>query len=233
MQKLQGFWADSRGKVIAVLLLLWLGSLHVVAPIPALLGMLLSDAMVSRHITLSTIVTGLLIGLIFNPTAGIIPIITACFLASLSKNIIRIGPHNHVFNPAAFGIIAASLLFNRPVSWWGASWGIVPVIVLAIGMTPVLWKLKRFFMPVTFLAVYFLVTRSFPLLFDGTVFLFAFIMLPEIKTSPGIGFWQYVWGVLVGGLVALGTIFQISFTDPLLLALLVANLVGFILTKKN
>ncbi len=247
MQKLRIFWADSRGKVIAVLTFLWLVTLlfrfqtiYLLAPIISVVGMFLSDGLTSFakirvwRVSLSTVVTALLIGLVFDPTAGIIPIITACFLASLSKNFIGKGPHNHVFNPAAFGIITASLLFNRSVSWWGGAWGLVPVAILAIGMTPVLWKLKRFWMPVGFLAVYFLsnflsgnLNSAIRLTLDGTIFLFAFVMIPEIKTSPGKGYWQYLWGVLVGGIVFLATRFQISITDPLLFALLFANLIGF------
>lgn len=72
------------------------------------------------------------------------------------------------------------------------------------------------------------IANALRLTFDGTVFFFAFIMLPEPKTSPIKGLWQYSWGVFVGGIVLFQNLFGITIGDPLLLALLGANLVRFL-----
>lgn len=65
------WWADSRGKVIVVLLALWLVSLvnhfQVSLAINVLLAVIASSLL---NPSLSSVVTGLLIGLIFDPTAG-------------------------------------------------------------------------------------------------------------------------------------------------------------------
>lgn len=242
------FWADSRGKVIAVLVFLWLASLvfqfrgalvaAVVIAVTASVGL---DVLIVRlrgktaGVSLSSIVTGLLIGLVFDPFAGIAGMLMACMIASLSKAYLGRGEHQHIFNPAALGIVVSSFLFRRPVAWWGAAWGMVPVGIITVVMLAVLWKLRRHLMPITFLVVYFAinlthgtVASAIRLTIDGTVFLFAFVMLPEPKTAPMQGTWRWGWGVLVGVLVFAQNFFGIATVDPLLVALLVANLYTFL-----
>lgn len=242
------FWADSRGKVIAVLVFLWLMSLvfqfrgvlvaAVVIAVTASVGL---DVLIVRlrgktaGVPLSSIVTGLLIGLVFDPFAGIAGMLMACMIASLSKAYLGRGEHQHIFNPAALGIVVSSLLFRRPVAWWGAAWGIMPVGIITVVMVAVLWKLRRHLMPITFLVVYFAinlthgtVASAIRLTIDGTVFLFAFVMLPEPKTAPMQGTWRWGWGVLVGVLVSAQNFFGIATVDQLLVALLVANLYTFL-----
>ncbi len=121
------------------------------------------------------------------------------------------------------------MISNRSVAWWGASWGMIPVVIIAIGTLPLLWKLRRFWMPLTFLAVYFISIQR--IMFDGTVFLFTFIMLTEPKTSPMQGKWQWGWGILVGILVLVQNLLGLAIADPMLLALLVANLFGYIFIR--
>ncbi len=221
---LKPYWADSRGKVIVVLLVLWIVSLANHFQINLVLNVLLAVFASSiLNPSLSSIVTGLLIGLIFDPMAGVLPVLVACILA-------RIGKHKHIFNPAAFGIMFSSLIFNRPVAWWGAAWGMLPVAIIAVGMLPILWRLRRQWMPLTFFIIYMAAT-SLRLTIDGTVFLFAFVMLPEPKTSPVQGKWSLGWGILVGFLVLAQSFFGITLADPLLLALLVANTIGFIVKR--
>lgn len=231
------WWHDNKGKVIVTLIVLWIGALvtgyrtdRLVAPVIAVGASVGFDGAFSfirkrQWIwTLASIVTGLLIGLI---SANIVVAVAASFIASIGKQFVGAGDHRHIFNPAVLGILVSSVVFGQPVAWWGASWGIVPVIIIAVGMTPTLLKLRRFWMPVLFLLVYFAATRSVVLTIDGTVFLFACIMLPEPTTSVGGGLWTYAWGLLVGGLVALQIAFPVLNVDPLLLALLGANLIGY------
>lgn len=245
MEKIRIWWATSRGKVIAMLLVLWLGAIvyhieasRVLTPIVAVASSILFDLIVSYirkrqwAFTLSTTVTGLLIGLVIDPTSGVVPILFASLLASVSKQVIGVGDHRHIFNPAAFGLLVSSVVFDIPVAWWGASWGIAPVIIIAVGTVFVLRKLHRLWMTGTFLLVYLLITKSLTLTIDGTVFLFAFVMLPEPVSSPSGKIWRYGWGALVGVLVALQNSFPVFTVDPLLFALLAANLMGFFFIRK-
>lgn len=242
------FWADSRGKVIVILLILWIAALihefrlvSVGQPVVALVSCVMFDwffsyLRVRRSIfSLSSVITGFLIGLILDPSGGLAAILAAGLVACMSKQWIGRGGHKHIFNPAAFGITVSSFLFRLPVGWWAAAWGIIPVVIIGIGMTPVLWKLRRLWMPLTFLSVYFTSMVLFAgsesavrLTLDGTVFMFSFIMLAEPITSMGKGIWRYIWGGLVGVLVALETLVGFSWGDPFLNALLGANVIGFL-----
>ncbi len=245
MNQIRIWWASSRGKVIATLLVLWFGALvyrfeisRVWIPIVVLTSSIFFDLIVSYirkrqwAFTLSTTVTGLLIGLIVDPTSGVGPPIVAAAIAAVSKQVFGLGDHRHVFNPAAIGILGASYIFGVPVAWWGASWGIAPVLIIAVGMAYVLWKLRRAWMTGVFLLVYFFITRSLTLTIDGTVFLFACIMLSEPVSSPSGKIWRYGWGALVGVLVAVQSYFPVFHLDPLLLALLGANLIGFFFIRR-
>lgn len=244
------FWADSRGKVAVVLALVWLTSLihqlrasAVAFPLLAIASCYAVDALLSRlqsgtwFFSLSSLVTGLLIGLIVDPTS-VAMLFTAVVFASLSKHFLGFDRQKHIFNPAALGIVLSSVLLNRPVAWWGATWGMIPVFIIFFGMIVPLRQLRRLWMPISFLLVYGTalmivsgVESALRLTFDPTVFLFAWVMLTEPMTSPNRGFWRYGWGVLVAILVIGQQIFSVSWLDPLLTALLLANGVGFFLTR--
>lgn len=248
MQSLISFWADSRGKVILVLLLVWLAALlhyfqwsQVIYPVAGVIAVSFFDWIITRirngvhALSLSSVITGLLIGLILDPGGGILLLLLASFLAVIDKQFARIRRHRHIFNPAAFGIVAATAFLPGNIAWWAVSWGIWPVVFIGLGMLPILLRLRRLMLPCTFLIMYFFLNvgrvgpgASARLLLDGTVFLFAFIMLPEPMTSLARGTWQYVWGVLVGILLLLFVRLPIPLMDPLLTALLAANAIGFV-----
>ena len=181
----------------------------------------------------ASLVTGFLIGLIIAPTEKVWIIVAASLAASLSKQLIKAQVRQHIFNPAAFGIIFVSLVFGVEVAWWGvgaSKW--IPVILIP-------WKMRRISLPISFLAVYFLyfilVSKSaeaaFVSLLDGSVLLFALVMLPEPITSPVKGQFKWLFGTLVAifaiGLTQLGIL-----NEVFLPALLISNLVSFILSKK-
>lgn len=253
MQSFRSFWADSRGKVIVILLLVWFAALfyrfhwsEVVYPATGVAIVVFVDAIITRLRTgmnvfsLSSIVTGLLIGLILDPNGSILLVLFAGILAVLDKQLLRTNVHRHIFNPAAFGIVVAAQLLGGNVAWWAVSWGIWPVGIIGIGMIWVLWRIRRLFLPLTFFLIYVFINLprvgtvdSLRLVFDGTVFLFAFIMLPEPMTSLARGIWQYAWGALVGVLLFLCIRLPVSLVDPLLTALLGANVVGFLVLNRQ
>lgn len=183
----------------------------------------------------SSFVTGFLIGLIISSNETPLAFILAAALSVFSKQFIRTGEHKHIFNPAAFGILSTSFILHAPISWWGVSWS--PWIILVIlSVSYTLLTLKRLILPVTFLfayGLYFFIAVGFnavlPQVIDGTIFLFAAVMLPEPITSPANGRLKYLFGPLLAALaIILGT--REGLSDVLLPALLLGNVVYY-LTK--
>lgn len=183
----------------------------------------------------SSLVSGFLIGLIFSPQQSVFVFILAAFLASFSKQFIRTGEHRHIFNPAAFGILSTGFILHAPISWWAVSWSSWIIIVI-LGVSYTLFRLKRLILPVTFLfayGLYFFIAVGqnavLPMLWDPTVFLFAAVMLPEPITSPANGYWKYLFGPLTAIMAIMISRINI-FPDVLLSSLLLGNIVYY-LTK--
>ncbi|MBI2594240.1 RnfABCDGE type electron transport complex subunit D [Candidatus Curtissbacteria bacterium] len=243
------FFVDNRLKVAFTLFLVWLlAAWHFKTlaafgyPLLAVGLVIIFDLLITwfrdkkLYWPFASLVTGFLIGLIIDPGQPLWIVALACLFASLSKQFISAGQRQHIFNPAAFGIIATSLIFGTPVSWWGIAWGKLPLVILIPLMIRILWGMSRIWLPIGFLVVYFtylsVITKSisWDLFLDGTTLLFALVMLPEPITSPTSGKLKYLFGPLV----ALLAIFISSvrfLTDGLLPALLVGNLIGFLIIR--
>ncbi|MDO8487218.1 MAG: RnfABCDGE type electron transport complex subunit D [Candidatus Curtissbacteria bacterium] len=238
---------DSRLQVVLVLTAVWLLAVwhfrilnSFVYPILAVGIVTICDLAItylrSRKLYLpaSSFVSGFLIGLIIAPTEKIWVVAIAAIFASLSKQFIGAGIRRHIFNPAAFGIMAVNLVAGTSVVWWGVAWGKSELLILVPAMAWILWRLKRLWIPITFLAVYFVYLSflmtpayAFKTLVDGSFMLFALVMLPEPITSPSWGYFKYPFGVLVAVLAII-----ISKIAPavefFLAALLIGNLIGFL-----
>ncbi len=251
MNHVRIWWADTRGKVIATLFVLWIVTMihsfqpvFLINPLVAIVSMYAFDFCISRVrsgkgiVTLSSLVTGLLIGLVFDPTAAIWVLIIACLVAAFSKQFIAFGSHRHIWNPAVLGIAVTSIIFNQSSGWWAASWGIIPVLIIVAGMTLALSQIRRVFMPFIFLGIMFVYlsftgtwSGAFELVTSGTFIFFAFIMLPEPVTSIGGKTWLYGWPVFVGGLVVMLSVLRIFIVDPVMLALLIANAAVYVIVR--
>ncbi len=245
---------DSRIQVAATLFVIWILAVvwhfrtlnSFLYPLISIGVVTVSDVAITwirykkKYFPASSFVTGLLIGLILSPTEPFWVIIVAALIASISKQFIALGPRRHIFNPAAFGIVVTSLIFRAPVAWWAVSWSRIPIIILVGAMAYILWKVKRFYLPIAFLAVYFVVlvyqsglNEALAILLDGTVALFALVMLPEPITSPVVGEFKILFGVIVA---VLSIIFSQSLlnrlvNDAFLPALLVGDLIAFLSIK--
>lgn len=243
-------WTNTRLRIASILTLIWIVYLlfnfdsraAISVPLAVLvtvcIELVLTYARKRRlFFPASALVTGLLIGLIISPHEPPMVFLLAAFLAIASKHIFRLGEHRHIFNPAAFGILGVAFITGAPVAWWAVSFSpwIIPLIVSA---SYTLYQLKRLWLPITFLATYGLYFLLFvpketllPILLDGTVFLFAFVMLPEPITSPSAGRWKYAFGPLVFVVsILIGRIGQLP--DVFLPALLLGNILAFFL-KRN
>ncbi len=245
----RSFIHDPRARILYVLLLIWIfavfqnpGWKNIVFPLFSIaffsildLGFLYFKSK-KLYYPFSSLVSGLLIGLIIHPSSGIFAIILACLFGFISKQFIKYKNH-HIFNPAAFGVVISSLILNFSISWWSVAPGKI-FILLSILSVLVLWKLKRIYMPITFLSGYFIFLALFQgikpaisLTIDGTVIFFAFIMLTEPMTSSISGFWKWAFGLVVLSGVVISYVLKLSFTDPLLFSLLFANLLVRITNK--
>ena len=235
---------NSRLQVSIILLVVWVVSLlenfqmkFLYVPLIILAVGLVVDKLLRRLVQVratpfSSLVTSLLVAFIISPEAPLWVGLAAFTLAFLAKYLIR--SRQQWLNPAAFGIFISSLVFGLPVGWWVTGDSRVGAVVLVVGMIYILYKLRRLWLPATFLLVYYGYFLLWPqgldlsLLLDGTVLLFAFVMLPEPRTSPSQGAWRYVFGLLVAGLVIGISYFQVSASfDLLLAALLLANALAF------
>lgn len=175
---------------------------------------------------LSALISGLIIGLIINPQAVWYQMAVICALAMAAKNFLRIG-EKHIFNPAAVGLFLGGIIFNLPVSWWGASFQNNPFTFLVL-LTPSFvsfYKMKRFGSILSFLILYNLLS-GFKLLLDPTTIFFALVMLPEPITSPFDLKKQVLYGAIVAVATSILSYFPI-FPDVLIPALLLGNLFQF------
>jgi ferredoxin-NADP reductase len=148
----------------------------------------------------------------------------------------------HIFNPAALGVLAVSLLGIGNGAWWIADKSLfIPVLLVAF---VVLYKLRRFELFAAFAIPSFaiLILRLgqngdllnaattaltlYPLLFLGS------IMLTEPSTMPTGRYERSVFGILVGLLFA--STYDLGFiaSSPHL-ALLVGNLFAFVVTRRT
>lgn len=186
----------------------------------------------------SAVVTGFLIGLIINPSFFSWQFSLITTIAIASKYLILPGK-KHIFNPAAFGLLAASFIFTDAISWWGVSWSTGIWIFVFIAAGYVLWRLHRIWLPIGFLLSYWTYLSlqggfSLALISDPTVALFAFIMLPEPQTASIKGYFRYTFGVLVATILIIESIFfpQIK-SDPLLISLATVNLITYFLVSRK
>lgn len=233
---------DPRARIFGLLLILWFITVWhnpsfktIFYPLSSVLLFSILDLIFTFWKTkkfyypFSSLVSGMLIGMLIHPSQGILTLWSAVVLAFFSKHFIKI-KGKHIFNPAAFGVVSVSLI--SPISWWVTAAGGISLILLSLSSF-VLYKLKRLQISLIFLLGYFLfmtylkgLSNAFLLTVDGTVFLFAFVMLPEPMTSATSGRWKYGFSLIVLGLAIFNSLFHLSITDPLLLALLETNLLA-------
>lgn len=188
----------------------------------------------------AAIVSGIIIGLLFDPGLPVYELVTVCFLAIVSKNFIRISG-KHVFNPAGFGLFLGGAIFGYSVSWWAVSFqqlqinNLSSIFYFLVLISPAyvsFYRMRRYLITLPFLFVYVLslaifrqsinLNSIFSLLLDPTVLFFSLVMLPEPMTSPQRRSLQVGYGVLVAILSSL-----ISFVDPLIGGMLLGNLIFF------
>ncbi len=179
----------------------------------------------------SSLITGMIIGLLAIPAYDFWFVYVAGIIAIASKWIIRISKQ-HIFNPAACGLVIAGYFFIDQVIWWGGSAPIV--LIVAVGL--ILLNIKRLAMPFAYFGTRVLLSFLLGISLESALLLpnlfFAFVMLVEPKTSPSRQIEQWIFGVGCGVLSTVLFSFTQGF-DADLVALLMMNLLLFIYRQRK
>lgn len=159
----------------------------------------------------SATITGFILATILSPLPIYAQIIVGV-IAILQKYIIR-HDRRHIFNPAAFGLLFAWLVFGTPPAWWAATTPIVFLFLFSdylIGRLPLALTFYLVYAGLVSGTAYFTTgtfspsVPSYPLLF------FALVMVVEPRTSA-----ITKKGMLVEGILLASTVFAIQRFLPL------------------
>lgn len=200
----------------------------------ALVNPLFAQLAGARDNKWSALITGLILSLIVGPLslASNLPLLVFLVLAAMGVKYLLAWKGTHLFNPAAIALVLSAFLLGQGASWWVGSSLLFP-LVLAGGLllsfkVRSLQMVSAFLIP--FLFASFLSSGSLDLLsqllLSSPILFFAFVMLPEPRTSPAQGHHKIWYGLLV----AAAALFLQSHTAfSLELALLAGNLFAFAL----
>lgn len=181
------------------------------------------------------VLTGLIIALVLGASVPWYLVGLTSVLAILSKHLLKI-KRKPIFNPAAFGLAVAILLFRTEQSWWGSlslvsGWWIVLLIIAGVLITDRVNKFPQVF---AFLGVYLVAMLIGGLLhaaaaadglrdpFINSALFFAFFMLTDPPTSPAKYPDQVTFGV-IAALISVVDYLLLGGLSYLLYGLLVAN----------
>jgi Na+-translocating ferredoxin:NAD+ oxidoreductase RnfD subunit len=161
------------------------------------------------------LLAGAIIGLLLDPTSPPSVAFASGALASVSKHTIRYRAR-HVFNPAAFGLLAGSLLMTEQISWWGAlpALPLAATILMIIGGAIVLDRSRKLPAALAFLTTYYLIyltvaitdprhaTEAFRSPISNAIVFFALFMLSDPPTAPITLRAQLTYGALIAAIAA-------------------------------
>jgi len=185
------------------------------------------------QITESSIITGLIVGFVLSSDEVWWKIVLAPVLAILSKQLIQIRK-KHIFNPAAFGIFLATIIFGVSTQWQGTY---IWYILLPFGLY-FAYKFRKIEILIGYacvslgLFVIQAVSQQVPLthIFGYFSYFYIFIMLVEPKTTPTKQVGKFLFGALVAGLIFILTNLGTGF-DVELFSLLALNIAVPMLNK--
>lgn len=153
----------------------------------------------------------------------------------LAKHLLKVG-RKPIFNPAAFGLLVAIMLFKSGQSWWGAlaelpAW--CAIFVAAAGLV-VTNRVNKFPVVFSFLGTYFTLFLGAALLhvngvgdalrmpFTNSVLFLALFMVSDLPTSPIKAKDQIIFGV-IAAVISVADFIALNGLSFLLLGLLIAN----------
>lgn len=186
------------------------------------------------------LVTALIIFLLADPETPVHLVLLAVAASVGLKQFLR-PENNHIFNPAAIGLLVAGI-FGLPITWWGVGWGNVPFLVIIIGSGFVsLFTIRQHRIVLSFLATSLVVStfylgsfeQSVNQLLVGSFWFFALVMLPEPMTAAKFPLSRLAYGTLVAILPFFLANFTLAIADPLLASLLIGNATARLIEKWN
>ncbi len=188
----------------------------------------------------SSIITGLILALIVGPVSPFqiksFLIIFAISLFAIASKYVVAYKGQHIFNPAAFAVVAGAVLIGSGASWWVGSMYLVPIVIL--GGFLILTKIGRYSMVGSFLLFYliaFILNGAFiasmqSLLLYSPILFFSFVMLVEPRTSPKGKIEIILFGAFVAICIVLGEKYFSDISYGLELSLLIGNLMFYFLS---
>lgn len=164
----------------------------------------------------SPIITGVITSLIIGPftTQSILPSLAfatlAITMATASKYVLT-RKKRHIFNPAAFGAIAAYLITGQGASWWVSGQYLLPFVL--VGGILVMTKLKKWHLVLSFMLAYIILLSLSQILAQNSlqsllpvlrnlflvspIAFFSLVMLPEPLTGPQNRSLRIYYGIVV------------------------------------
>jgi len=177
------------------------------------------------QISESALITGLIVGSVLASDQAWWLIVLACLAAIFSKYFLSIRK-KHFFNPAAFGVLFAIILFGAQTQWSGTYlW----YVLIPFGFY-FIYKIRKIEVILGYLVVSFLLFGAQALwhkvslwsIFGYFSYFFIFIMIIEPRTSPVKKLQKYLFGSGVALLIFILTEAGVSF-DIELASLLIMN----------
>ncbi len=162
----------------------------------------------------SALLTGLFVALIMSPTEPWYVMASCIVLALCAKHFLRTQRWT-VFNPAAFGLLVAAVLFSSEESWWGALGGLpAPFLVVLVATGAyIVGKVNKWPLLLAFLATFYslftvasfldsnpIIIEAFRPPYINAALFFGAFMLTDPTTAPALYVEQVVYGVLVAAL---------------------------------
>ncbi len=196
----------------------------------------------------SVYITALILTLIISPVKISHPgifietALWASIFAIASKYLLAI-KKKHIFNPAAFGVLATAFLLGAAASWWVGTAVMIPFVIA--GGLLVMRKLQRSDLLGSFtlaalisifatnlgqgLNILTILSRTF---LETPFFFFAFVMLTEPLTMPPTRLWRIVYGLLTGLFFAPALHIGGFYSTPEL-ALVLGNIFSYTVSPKQ
>lgn len=181
------------------------------------------------------VLTGLIVALVLSATVPPYLAALTAAVAILAKHLLRV-KRRPIFNPAAFGLAVALLLFSSGQSWWGGlamlpAWCTLFLIIAGMLVTE---RVNKFPLVLSFLGVYFGLFLILGLLhvsgvadalrmpFTNAVLFLAFFMVTDPPTSPARYDDQVLFGI-IAAVISVAEYVLVGGLAFLLLGLLAAN----------
>ncbi len=171
----------------------------------------------------SALISGLFVGGLLTQDLQWYLYVLAGAIAILSKHLIRI-QQRHIFNPANFGVLLVSIIFNAQHTWWISS----PLILVLIFGIFIIWRLRRFDLTMSFLVSYYLINLAiefsqgtqfqeiyYTIIHGGVIYFFSMYMLIEPRTNPITRKQRIIYGILVAILLIIFNLYARNFDNSL------------------